>query len=78
MSLQDLYINVALNVGGAIRGRLVLQQLSTASANLRPVLLLPGEGSAAPNDATGVAWASVDSTCVLHYQVTLTSASTCV
>lgn len=62
-----LYINVA-TAGNerALRGRLVPQIMTEAHELARPILMRSDDATTA---VSGIAWANVDSTCTLNYQV---------
>ena len=61
----SLYINVATKSHDReLRGRIVPQMMSEAHESLKPVMLT-GPGT----EVSGIAWANMDSTCSLHYEV---------
>lgn len=77
--IESLYSGeLGINIGttaetSLIKGRLISRPVADARDSAEPILLKrPEIGTvAAPNNAMGMAWVSVDNECNLHYEITL-------
>lgn len=67
----DLLVNVMSNSDLVARGRLISRPVADARDSQAPILFKKADKYSAANVA-GMVWLSVDSDCVLHYEVTMT------
>lgn len=67
----DLLVNVMNNADLVARGRLIARPVADARDSNSPILFKKADKHS-PANVAGMAWLSVDTDCVLHYEVTMT------